>query len=196
MCPLVDVHLSLLFANSKCLTSGCVFKRDSPRIHIMHELMMPRREIYEFPFDWSVERSWRRRTRRKKCWGRGGEAIMSWARKRLSVVRRVNRRRWRARDKSPLHVASRTIAYDFDWLCIAAELFCSPSDGNRTKLPSLGGRFISQSLSEALGEWWRKESDNQMMELKPRIIRHHNLRWRVGSRERENLNQFITMTRL
>lgn len=49
--------------------SGCVFKGDPPRIHIMHELMMPRREIYEFPFDWSVERSWRRRNETKKeCW--------------------------------------------------------------------------------------------------------------------------------
>lgn len=73
--------------------------------------------------------------RDKKMLGRGGVAIMSWARKRLSVVHRVSHRRWRARDKSPLHVASRTIAYDFDWLCIVKKLFYSPLDENRTELP-------------------------------------------------------------
>ena len=31
-----------------------------------------------------------------------------------------------------------------------------------------------------------RNPDNQMMELKPRIIRHHNLRWR--EREKKNLS--------
>ena len=62
---------------------------------------------------------------------RGGVAIMSWARKCLSVVE-PERRRWRQKkkkNKSPLHVASRTIAYDFDWLCIVKEAFLFAFNG-------------------------------------------------------------------
>lgn len=114
-------------------------------------LMMPTLEIYEFPFDWS---------------GLSRRAvIMSWARKRLSVVEE---------NKSPLHVASRAIAYDFDWLCIAERAFFSPTRRLCTAAEDLF------RLSRGFSRMMAKESDNQMMELKPRVIRQHNLRWRRG----------------
>lgn len=130
------------------------------------------------PFDWSKD------SFRKKCWW--GNYVMN--KEALKCC-------WAARDenKSPLHVASRAIAYDFDWLCIVKKHFFAAAFVGREK--SHRRRFISSLTSRGFSRMMRGiESDNQMMELKPRVIRHHNLR--CSWRESEKIYQFITMTRV
>lgn len=46
---------------------------------------------------------------------------------------------------------------------------------------------FDRTLKSDGGSGWVSEPDNQMMELKPRIVRHHNLRWRETKKSSINL---------
>lgn len=79
--------------------------------------------------------------------------------------------------KAPCTCCSRAIAYDFDWLCIVESIFCAAP---LEKIAPFWGRFISLFFLVSWrfsppSSFTRIFCDNQMMELKPRIIRHHNL---------------------
>lgn len=111
----------------------------------------------------------------------GGVAIMSWARNYLSVVEK---------NKKPF-TCCKSIHCLWLWLIVYRKKnFLLFLFGRAENLRwAVMEEDLFHSSSRGFSKWGR-EADNQMMELKPRIIRHHNLRWR------KSIYQFITMTSL
>lgn len=139
------------------------------------------KEIYEFPFDWSV---WEiLKEKEKKIFG---NYVM--AGKCLSVEKTEKN------IKAPCTCCSRAIAYDFDWLCIVKKHFFVLPRWRKSHRKMFWGRFISLSFSfvKILSLHHSRESS---------VI----IRWWNSSPEsldiiiwsgRKKIYQFITMTRL